>query len=261
MRKKENKYLSFVDNDVFIEAIKHVRGSLDDALLFEKSVIQSIKDDDIFSSKLFSNSIDPFSMQYGMIFSSDEAWLETEVRRQLYKTFEQKIGEFHQMLLGGVEGWNDLGVGDETKVDLCNDDETIFLELKNKHNTCNDDALGKVRDKLTAVLDGHPDANAHWAFIIPKTVNRSGSKVWKKKGTEDRQRLYKTWGSEVYRIVTGNSDDLLETYTALDAALSYISKEDKKDSLELIGSRILDLVKNHKDSIKEQVFSKTFVKK
>ena len=132
---------------------------------------------DIFSSDLFSNAIDPFSMQFGMSLSSPDTWFETEVRRQLNKTFEQRIGEFHQILLGSIDGWNDLGIGDDSKVDLCNDDATIFIELKNKFNTCNSDALAKVQEKLLNILQIHRNATAHWAYIVPSASSSLNSGV------------------------------------------------------------------------------------
>jgi hypothetical protein len=82
-----------------------VLSSLNDASNYEQSIIKSLEEGDIFKSSLFSNSIDPFAMQFGISLSNDVTWFSTEVRRQLYKTLEQKTGEFHQILLGSVDGW------------------------------------------------------------------------------------------------------------------------------------------------------------
>ena len=63
-----------------------------------------------------------------------EEWAEGEVRRRNDKTINNKIGEFHQNLLGKVSGWINLGVGDKSGLDLKKEDNSIFIELKNKHN-------------------------------------------------------------------------------------------------------------------------------
>ncbi len=67
---------------------------------------------------------------------------------------------FTKKILGSVEGWDDLGVGDESKVDLFNSDKNIYIELKNKYNTCNSDALDKVKDKLLNILTNNAEATA-----------------------------------------------------------------------------------------------------
>ena len=51
-------------------------------------------------------------------------WIDMERIRQSDKTISNKVGEFHQKLLGGVKGWIDLGVGHPLGVDLKNKKDT-----------------------------------------------------------------------------------------------------------------------------------------
>jgi len=161
--------------------------------------------------------------------------------------------------LGSVDGWNDLGVGDDSKVDLSNDSGTIFIELKNKFNTCNSDALAKVRDKLHNIVKSNNNAIAYWAFIVPNTVSKQGSEVWIQKDKETHPNLYKAWGAEVYRIVTNDSNNLFKTYNALDKVILNLNKNN--DTLDTIGDRIIILLDTHINDIKEQVFYRTVAKK
>jgi len=261
--------LPFISDINLEKAISHVTNSLNDADSFKTSVIFNIKNDTIFKSDLFSNSLDPFAMVFGLELCGQENWLRTEVLRQLYKTYEQKIGEFHQLILGSVDGWKDLGIGDNSKVDLVKEDKSIFIELKNKYNTCNSDALAKVQDKLVKVLKENEMAKAYWGFIVPSTVARSGSTNWRKRVKETQpdgtkmaiihNGLYKAWGSEVYKIVTGDSDNLKRLYDVLPGEISGIM-DDRINFID-IANEITEECTDHLDQIREEIYEYSFVKK
>ena len=70
--------------------------------------------------RLRKNGIDIFKMLFDVVNSniSVDDWVKNEVIRQSDKSINNKVGEFHQKLLGGVKGWVDLGIGDDSKVDL-----------------------------------------------------------------------------------------------------------------------------------------------
>ena len=83
-----------------------------DSFLAGKRKLNFIKGADPFFYKLYSST-----------YSSKE-WLKAEISRQLTKKVEQRIGEFHQKVLGNADGWIDLGVGGG--MDICNDEKTIL---------------------------------------------------------------------------------------------------------------------------------------
>jgi len=87
------------------------------------------------TKKFNRNVIDPFAILFEMAsFDVDfETWHVSEVARQSQKTLVNHIGTFHQRILGSMDGWEDLGVGN--MVDLCNSRQKIIAEVKNKHNT------------------------------------------------------------------------------------------------------------------------------
>ena len=130
-----------------------------------------------------------------------EKWKVKERTRQADKTTNNRIGDFHQKLLGGVKGWTDLGIGDDTKLDLKNDDNTIFLELKNKFNTTNSDSLSKVREKLVNNLQSYPHAVNYWAFIVHKDGTFGESDwIYRK---QNEPKIKKIWGDNIYKMITG----------------------------------------------------------
>ena len=202
-----NKYVDFVSDDHFLKCVKWVCGAyLDPSLKFDKKWLQR-------------NGVDPFKMVFDMVARNRnfESLMEEEKSRQYDKKSGGRIGDFHQKLLGGVDGWTDLGVGDETKVDLKKDDNTIFMELKNKYNTVNSDSLSAVRLKLKKITNDFPNSIAYWAYVIEKN-GTSGESDWVYLG-ENNPKLRKIWGSKLYEKITGKSDALEKTWIALPIAI------------------------------------------
>ena len=203
-----NKYVTWVSDEHFLECVQYVCAAYSDPKLFSEK-------------RLHKNTIDPIKLLFDLsnIELEFDEWVAAERIRQAGKTVNNRIGEFHQKLLGGVEGWKDLGVGDDSKIDLAREDKTAFLEIKNKYNTTNSDSLEAVRIKLEHVVKLHPHANAYWAFIISKGGD-SGETVWHKKGHKSKNTIRKIWGANVYELVTGKKDSLQEMWSALPLALS-----------------------------------------
>lgn len=227
-----NKLLKYVDDNHFLACVKWVCDAYP-----SKSTELNMK-------SLQRNIIDPFKMLFDVIsgdLNVDEC-IKNEAIRQADKTINNRIGEFHQKLLGGVKGWTNLGTGDESKVDLKKDDDSIFIELKNKFNTVNSDSLSKVREKLEKVVLQHPHAIAYWAYIIEKNGS-SGESEWTYQG-KNNIKVKKIWGSNVYELVTGDKKALEETWKALPIAISQVAlksklnipKEDLNKMIELFKS-------------------------
>ncbi|MGH7237547.1 MAG: Eco47II family restriction endonuclease, partial [Candidatus Saccharimonadales bacterium] len=61
----------------------------------------------------YANVIDPFSALIDAarqnIALSD--WLRQEKSRQIQKSFQNAVGDFHQHILGAIPGWQDAGDG------------------------------------------------------------------------------------------------------------------------------------------------------
>jgi hypothetical protein len=211
----ENKYVNFVSDEHFLKCVKWVCDAyLDPSLKFNKSWLQR-------------NGVDPFKMVFDMVVRSRdfESLMEQEKNRQYDKKSGGRIGDFHQKLLGGVDGWVDLGVGDESKVDLKKEDNTIFIELKNKHNTVNSDSLNSVRRKLERITNDFSNSIAYWAYVIEKN-GTSGVSEWIYLG-ENNHKLKKIWGSKLYELITGKPDALEKTWIALPIAIKDILSETK----------------------------------
>lgn len=214
-KKRNNKYVDFVSDKDFLECVNWVCDAYR-----EVSV-------EIDMTDLKRNAIDPFKLTFDVINGkmSIDSWIKNEHIRQQDKTINNRIGEFHQKLLGKVKGWSNLGTGDESHLDLKNDDNTIFIELKNKENTVNADSLNQVREKLERAVSSHTGTTAYWAFIVS---NRgSGESEWIYRERSHRL-VRKIWGSKVYELVTGKKDALEQTWKAIPKAIIELTKSSFK---------------------------------
>lgn len=221
---KKNKYVDFVSDEHFLKCVKWVCDAYPS------------KDASLDMEKFTKNSLDVFKMVFDSLKGEIDIsqWVRGEVIRQNDKTISNRIGDFHQMLLGGVSGWEDLGRGHPLGIDLKNKKETIFIELKNKHNTLKGEDHKNVFDKLKRVLDSNPKSKVYYAYIIPKNPG-SGERIWKPAQRTPNQSILEAWGCRVYEIVTGDGEALIKTWKILPLAISdlikskhNLSKEDKK---------------------------------
>ena len=230
-----NQYVDFVSDKHFLKCVKWVCDAyLDPSLKLDKTWLQR-------------NGVDPFKMVFDMVVRNRnfESLMEQEKSRQYDKKSGGRIGDFHQKLLGGVKGWVDLGVGDESKVDLKKEDNSIFIELKNKHNTVNSDSLNSVRQKLEKITKDFPNSIAYWAFVIEKN-GTSGESEWIYLG-DNNPKLKKIWGSKLYELITGKPDALEKTWIALPIAI----KDILKDSKTISSSDMKELQIWFKDAFKQ----------
>ena len=205
-----NKYVDFISDEDFLECVKHVVDFyLSDEYKKEPMTVLKESKNDIDAIKTI---FDVAVKQIGF-----DGWANKELERQQDKTINNKIGEFHQELLGKVDGWIDLGIGDETEIDLKKEDNTVFIELKNKHNTMNSSSTKTCREKLENVIEQYPDATAYWAYIISKKY-KTENRVWKYKGKEN-EKIRRISGDLLYEMITGNPDALEKVYEAIPKAV------------------------------------------
>ena len=127
-------------------------------------------------TKFDRNVIDPFSVliEIGGFDIDFDSWVISEKTRQAQKSLSNHVGLLHQKLIGCIDGWTDLGVGQ--LIDVVNPDRKIIAEIKNKHNTIKGaDKIGlyKELDNLV-MMKGHQykDFTAYYVEVVPKTAQR-----------------------------------------------------------------------------------------
>lgn len=210
-----NKYVDFVSDEDFLRCVKWICDS------YPKN-----NGKEVDMKKLQKNTVDPFKMLFD-VCNTDvdiETWVKNEEIRQSDKTVNNKVGEFHQKLLGCVEGWEDLETGHFLQIDLKNKENTIFIELKNKHNTMNSSSTDSCRNKLEKIIELYPNAKAYWGFIVTKDGS-SGESTWEYQGRNDK-RIKKVWGKKVYELITGDTEALNKLWKAIPIAVKDLLRKE-----------------------------------
>lgn len=167
---------------------------------------------------------DPFLKSVLCRYATD--WDAAERARLKQKALEMKMGDFHEELLGKFPGWETLPVGHDSQMDVRKCDGSVYIECKNKHNTCNADGLRQVHTKLQELK------SSRQTRAIFVQINCPDGKVCRSYAPADAEIFN---GRDIYTFVSGRDsfyDDLLcvmtyvfrefDTYEALTSALGMI---------------------------------------
>lgn len=176
---------------------------------------------DSYDIKRFnSNIVDPIKLIFDkMVYhSSWEEIVKNEIFRQRDKSNNNDIGYFHQRIfeyiakchvpINGEEGGWDVIYRDPDGIHLTSGDcvHTIYVEMKNKHNTMNSSAAGKTYIKMQNQLLRDDDCACYLVEAIAKT-----SQDIKWETTVDKQKVSHRLIRRVsldrfYALVTGQED-------------------------------------------------------
>ncbi|MFD2034425.1 Eco47II family restriction endonuclease [Belliella marina] len=170
------------------------------------------------------NVLDPFSalFQISGFDISHEEWLIAEKTRQAQKSLQNHVGDFHQIILGKVDGWENLETGQI--MDLVHKDRKIIAEIKNKYNTVKGSDLSGLYQAMENLVgykhSSFKDFTAYYVTIIPRKperINIPFTPSDKEKGVRFsiNESIRLIDGASFYEIVTGDPDALFNLYKCL----------------------------------------------
>jgi hypothetical protein len=218
---KKNKYISFVSDEHLILCIENLH----------KSYLKAKKA--ITKKSLFSNKVDTIKLTFDSKFNdiSEEKLVEAEILRQIDKSINNSIGTFHEQILGGINGFE---IGKLSGFDVKAIDDTLFADIKNKHNTMNSSSSEALFQKLAKFADTHKKSKCYWVQVLAKN---SFCELWKGdiNGKEySHSRVYKISGDQFYELLSGEKNALFNLYkvlpTAINDYLQSISTKANKNS-------------------------------
>jgi hypothetical protein len=203
----KNKYVDFISDDHLMECV----GNLHKAYLRAKS--------NISKRNFYSNKVDIIKLTFDAKFIDidEESLIQSEVLRQIDKSINNSIGTFHEQILGGIEGFE---AGKLRGYDIKANDDTLFADIKNKHNTMNSSSAEALFQKLARYANDYKQAKCYWVQILAKG---SFHELWRGdiNGKEySHSRVYKISGDRFYELLTGQSDALWQLYKALPIAIN-----------------------------------------
>ena len=205
----KNKYVDFVSDDHLLKCIENLHGSY----LKAKA--------DVSKKKFYSNKIDTIKLTFDSRFNDidEENIIELEILRQIDKSINNSIGTFHEQVLGEIKGYE---VGNLSGFDIKAEDDTLFADIKNKHNTMNSSSAESLFQKLARFADNYKakgSFNEHWRGDI------NGKEY-------SHSRVFKISGDRFYAILSNQDDAFLQLYKALPIAIKdYLQGIKAKDEI------------------------------
>ncbi|MCC5917777.1 MAG: Eco47II family restriction endonuclease [Cryomorphaceae bacterium] len=214
----KNKYVDFVTDEHLLTCIENLHTS------YVKAKAKVSK------KKFYNNKIDTIKLTFDTKFNKidEESIIETEILRQIDKSINNSIGTFHEQVLGGIKGYE---LGKLSGFDIKAEDNSLFADIKNKHNTMNSSAAEALFQKLARYADDYKQAKCYWVQILAKG---SFKEHWKGdiNGKEySHSRVFKISGDQFYALLSGNDHALYDLITALPNAINdFLQTVEKKQN-------------------------------
>ena len=211
-----NKYLSFISDEHLLYCIENLHNSY----LKAKA--------NVSKAKFYQNKIDTIKLTFDAKFNDldEETLIKTEINRQIDKSINNSIGTFHEQILGGITGFE---IGNLSGFDIKSTDDSLFADIKNKHNTMNSSSAESLFQKLAKYADTYKQAKCYWVQVLAKN---SFNEKWfgEINGKEySHSRVYKISGDQFYKLLSGKEDALFELYQVLPQSISdYLSKQESE---------------------------------
>lgn len=244
--------LSFISEKDFE---KHVKATIDkygeklesfDIIRFNKNIIDPIKM--IFDKTVYQSTWDEI--------------VSNEIFRQRDKSNNNDIGYFHQRIFqyiadchvpdNGKEGGWDVIFHRQEGISLPEGDvvHTVYVEMKNKHNTMNSSAAGKTYIKMQSQLLEDDDCAC---FLVEAIAKRTQNIKWTT--TVDgknvsHKRIRRVSLDQFYALVTGQEDALYQMCMVLPKVIEKVVTEGG-DDVKVPHDSVLRELKNVAEKIGE----------
>jgi hypothetical protein len=205
-RAMKNNYVNFVSDYHLLDCI----GNLHKAYLKATN--------NISKKTLHKNKVDTVKLTFdaGLNGIDEESLIRAEILRQIDKSINNSIGTFHEQILGGIKGFE---AGKLSGYDIKATNDTLFADIKNKHNTMNSSAAEALFQKLARYANDYKKAKCYWVQILAKG---SFCELWSSdiNGKEySHSRVYKISGDQFYALLSGQNNAMFQLYKALPVAI------------------------------------------
>lgn len=186
---------------------------------------------DLNLADLYKNKLDPIKTYFDMEFNGInlQEFIDIEAKRIADKNINNHIGNFHQELLDGLKGFE---APQAAGYDVRKLDNTIFGELKNKHNTMNSTSAEGTFIKLQNLAKHYPNSTC---YLIEVVAKESQNILWSGKfNGKDyyHPRVRRISIDKFYELATGRTNAFKELCDAIRIAtpqvINYIKEKEKE---------------------------------
>ena len=175
--------------------------------------------------KFNSNIVDPIKLIFDKTVYqySWEEIIKNEIFRQRDKAANNDIGYFHQRIFQYIKGctvpqtgW-DVIFTDPKGIVLPGNDtvSTVYVEMKNKHNTMNYASAGKTYIKMQSQLLQNDDCACLLVEAIAKHSQNTAWEVTVDGRKQKHRRIRRVSMDEFYKLVTGQDDAFFQMCMSL----------------------------------------------
>lgn len=215
-----NKYVNFISDQHLLSCV----ANLHQAYLRAKN--------NITKKSFYANKVDTIKLTFDAKFNSisEEDLIQSEILRQIDKSINNSIGTFHEQVLCGIEGFE---IGNLSGFDVKANDDTLFADIKNKHNTMNSSSSEALFQKLARYANDYKQAKCYWVQVLAKN---SFNELWKGEINSKEythSRVYKISGDQFYALLSGKEDALFQLYKALPKVIQdYLKAIEKEETVK-----------------------------
>lgn len=179
--------------------------------------------------KFNSNLIDPIKMVFDskVYRKTFEEVIEAELVRQRDRTNVNAIGYFHQNIFKYMDKCTVPEKGFDVVFEKTKN-ETIYVEMKNKHNTMNSTSSQKTYTRMLNKIANDKNATC---FLVEAIAKHSQNIVWKVKvdgESIENDRIRRVSMDKFYEIVTGEKDAFYKLCMILPNLIGEIINENKE---------------------------------
>lgn len=238
-----HKYVNFVSDEHLLKCVENLH----------KSYLKA--KNNISKKSFYINKVDTIKLTFDAKFNGieEDDLIQSEILRQIDKSINNSIGTFHEQVLGGIKGFE---VGNLSGFDIKAEDNTLFADIKNKHNTMNSSSAEALFQKLARYADDYKKAKCYWVQILAKG---SFNELWKGdiNGKEySHSRVFKISGDQFYTLLSGEEDALFQLYKSLPIAIEDYLKSIENSNSEKENSALEEITsetENSKRTILDQI--------
>lgn len=236
---KDTETYTYVD---FISD-QHIFGCMEKVFEVYESTKKSIN-----LSTYYKNRIDPFKINFDIYFNglTEKEIILGDIERANAQRISMTIGYFHENLLGGIKGLKKFKVGDGYDIKSNNDD--IFADIKNKHNTVTGGKLKTLYRDLEKYIEGKPNAKAFWVQINAKSSFCMPWTATYENESFNNPNVYKASADRFYALVTQKDTAFAELCAALPQATEDFMKKyklsDKADNISIYDDLVTKAAEN-----------------
>ena len=205
--------------------------------------------------KFNANIIDPIKLIFdkNIYGSSWNEIINSEILRQRDKSNNNSIGYFHQKIFQYIDGctvpksgWDVIFKKSDGILIADTKVKTVYVEMKNKHNTMNSAASAKTYMKMQGQLLSDDDCACLLVEVIAK---KSQNIIWNISldGQKQKHKLIRRVSiDEFYKLVTGIEDSFYQMCMILPSTIEKVIKI--FDSLNVPKDSVINELKNKSDS-------------